>query len=171
MRGLVHVYTGDGKGKTTAAFGLAMRCRGRGGRVLIAQFLKSVKTGEAISAEKLGIEVICNAKPRGFVWEMDENERRELSENTLETLRECERRARDVDLLVLDEVINAVFSKILDEGELLRFLEARPHGVEVVLTGRGAGEAVIGAADYVSRIENVKHPFEKGVAARCGIEF
>jgi cob(I)alamin adenosyltransferase len=168
---MIHVYTGDGKGKTTAAFGLAIRSFGQGGRVLIIQFLKSELSGEGMSAQKLGIEVICRAKPQGFIWEMDEESLRLLCEDTRATFEECVKRAGDFDMLVLDEIICAVDRGIIDENVVLDFISRVPPGLEVVLTGRGAGPRLMEAADYVSQISCVKHPFNCGTPARKGIEY
>ncbi len=168
---MIHIYTGDGKGKTTAAFGLAMRKYGRGGKVLISQFLKPELSGEALVAEGLGIEIIYRTEPRGFIWEMDEENRHLLYKSTQDIFLECKRRVKDFDMLVMDEIICAVGCKMIDEEEVLCFLAQIKYSAEVVLTGRGAGRRLIGAADYVSEIKCIKHPFEHGAAARKGIEF
>jgi len=173
-RGLIHVYTGDGKGKTTAAFGLAMRAAGRGKRVLILQFLKGGRggSGEVSSAKKIGIDVIRfedqvspffdrRVKPSGLKRAMDK-----AIAFAIDKLRDDTH-----DILILDEIITALSSKLLSSGDLQRIIDARPEKTELILTGRGAPGWLIERADYVTEMRMVKHPFDRGIRARKGIEF
>ncbi len=170
--GLVHVYTGDGKGKTTAAFGLAMRAVGRGIRAVIIQFLKGRPSGEVEAAKRLfpDMEVVRFGREE-FV------DPRSPSPEDLELARQGLRFAERAmssglfGLVVLDEVNVAVSLGLIGEEEVLRAVGARAPGVEVVLTGRGAPESFVEAADYVTEFRKVKHPFDRGVPAREGVEF
>jgi cob(I)alamin adenosyltransferase len=170
MSGLLHLYIGNGKGKTTAAVGLSVRAAGRDQQVVFAQFLKSGPTGELRSLEKLGIPVIRSAIQLGFTFQMDEEtkircraEQAHLMEQALEQLK-----TGKVDLLVLDEVIDAVNTGMLDEGTFRSFVEKAD--VELALTGRDPPAWLVEKADYVSEIRKVKHPYDRGIPARKGIE-
>jgi cob(I)alamin adenosyltransferase len=170
--GLIHVYIGDGKGKTTASLGLSLRAAGRDKTVVFAQFLKTGATGELRSLEKLGIPVIRSAVALGFTHRMDAQakilcgeEQRRVLDRVLEVLS-----AGKIDLLVLDEVIDAVNAGMLDEGEFRSLVEHKPPELELVLTGRQPPEWLMDRADYVSEIKKIKHPFDRGINARIGIE-
>ncbi|MDR3343592.1 MAG: cob(I)yrinic acid a,c-diamide adenosyltransferase [Treponema sp.] len=172
MSGLIHVYIGDGKGKTTASVGLSVRAAGRDKKVIFAQFLKSGITGELRSLETLGIPVIRSAIPLGFTCQMDaaaqaacKAEQQRIWNQVLAVVQ-----AGPVDLLVLDEVLDAINTKMLDEQELRSFVEHKPTELELVLTGRGPGEWLMEQADYISEVRKVKHPFTRGIPARIGIE-
>jgi cob(I)alamin adenosyltransferase len=170
MSGLVHVYIGDGKGKTTAAIGLSVRAAGRDMQVVVAQFLKSGASGELRSLEKLGIPVIRSELQLGFTFQMDEETRvrcRKEQEHILERVRERFKSGR-VDLIVLDEVIDALHTGMLDEAEFRSFVET--CGAELALTGRNPPGWLIEKADYVSEVRKVKHPYDRGIHARIGIE-
>lgn len=170
--GLMHVITGPGKGKTTAAFGLAMRASGHGLKVCIVQFLKTgQKTGEVLAARRLkGVEV----EQFGTGQFVD-------PKNPTEEDRKCAREALDFlrkrlskggcDLLILDEANTAASFGLIGSSEILELLKMRGEGVEVVLTGRNAPMDFIEAADYVSIIESRKHPFGAGEGAREGVEW
>jgi cob(I)alamin adenosyltransferase len=168
--GYVQVYTGDGKGKTTAAFGLAMRAAGRGLRVLVLQFMKADPAcGEVVSAGRLGIRV----EQVG----LDHWVRK--GEATPEDLRAAAAgfaRARDLigsgdyDVVVLDELITAVFFELVPVDEVRGLLAGKPTHVELVLTGRRAPDEIIAVADLVTEMRPVKHYFDAGVRAREGIE-
>ncbi|UCE80772.1 MAG: cob(I)yrinic acid a,c-diamide adenosyltransferase [Methanobacteriota archaeon] len=170
--GRVHVITGPGKGKTTAAFGLAMRAAGHGLRVCVVQFMKSGgSTGEVLAAEQLKRVRVAQFGTGKFVGgntitKEDQRSARKAVKHALgqATGGRC-------DLLVLDEVNVAVFFGLISAKEIIDILEARSEGVEVVLTGRNAPDEFIQYADYVSHIDTVKHPFEKGSSGRKGIEW
>ncbi len=170
--GLVHVYTGDGKGKTTAAFGLAMRAVGRGWRVLVIQFLKGRESGEVLAAKRLAPELVVKRfGSETFVSPTSPSE--EDVRLAQEGLREAEEALTSgrYDLVILDEVNVAVSMGLLSEEEVINAVERRAKGVEVVLTGRNAPQSFIDLADYVTEFVEVKHPFKQGLPAREGVEF
>ena len=159
--GLVQIYYGDGKGKTTAAFGLAFRCAGWGRRVVIAQFLKSSPCGELTAAERFPTLTVLRSKGiHKFTFQMNDEEKAVVAENCRTLLRQAAElaRAEEARLLVLDEVIDA----LRDE---------RPAGLEVVLTGHSLPEALERRADYITHMVKEKHPYDRGVTARREIEF
>ena len=172
--GLIHVYCGDGKGKTTAAAGLCIRAAGCGYRVLIAQFMKDGSGNERRVLEGIdGITLMPAPAQVRFSFQMDEAEKKEAAI-------QCERQLAGLralafsgsyDVVLLDEVLYAVRAGFLREEDLLAFLKDRPGHLEVILTGRDPGSRVLAMADYVSEIRKVKHPYEKGIPARAGIEF
>lgn len=150
MSGLIHIYCGDGKGKTTAAMGLAIRAAGSGRRVLILQFLKDGRSSEFASlAHVPNIEVIPQTRRFGFTWTLSEEEKAQARDYNSALLEDAFARAGDFDLLVLDEAVGACTSGMIGEVRLLALLEARPAELEVVLTGRGPSQALLDAAGYV----------------------
>lgn len=171
--GLVHLYCGDGKGKTTAAVGLAVRHSGRGGKVVFAQFLKDGTSGECRVLARLGVTVLA-ANPVGkFSFRMTEEEKAETAAalgRTFDAATGFAVRER-ATLLVLDEICAAVNCGFLPEKTLTEFLESRPDSLEVVLTGRDPSENLQVHADYITEMKKRRHPFDEGVAAREGIEF
>ncbi len=181
MGGCVHIYCGDGKGKTTAAVGQAVRAAGRGKKVLIARFLKTDDSGEiGVLAGLSGITVLPCAKTFGFYSQMTEEQKRSAAEYYNELLQLAWQRAEkeDYDMLVLDEIMAACRYGLTDENDLVQKLESlrksqgsRSRGLEVVMTGRNPSERMIELADYVSEIRKVKHPYDNGLSAREGIEY
>jgi cob(I)alamin adenosyltransferase len=170
-RGIVMVFTGDGKGKTTASFGAALRAVGTGWKVLVVQFVKGPGgTGEAEAAARLAPDLRVVALGKGFVREDRGPSLQEHAEAAREALDLC-RGATDVDMLVMDEVNFALSKGLIAVGDVLEFLDARPPGMTVILTGRGAPREIIDRADLVTEMREVKHPFHKGVKARKGIEY
>ncbi len=172
MAGFIQVYTGNGKGKTTAALGLALRAAGSGFKTYIAQFLKGQPSGEIEAAKRLLPLVRIEQFGReGFITVKDGPDEEDLSraraglEKALEAMLSGEYR-----IVVLDEVNTAVHFKILPEKDVLDFLDKRPAGVEVVLTGRYAPDSFIARADLVTEMNCLKHYFDRGVKAREGIE-
>ena len=160
---LVHIYCGDGKGKTSAAVGMAVRAAGRGLKVVMVRFLKSDDSGEvAVLGHIPGITLLPCEKTFGFVSSMDRETRERAARWNL---------AEGADLLILDEIMAAMTYGMVPEERVLEFLEARPGGLEVVLTGRSPSERILGAADYVSEIRKVRHPYDQGILARKGIEY
>ena len=171
QQGLVHIYYGDGKGKTTAAFGLAFRCAGRGRQVVIAQFLKGGASGEVTAAERFPeITMLRSKAVRKFTFQMNEAEKAETAADCQKLFREAADKARDARLLVLDEAIDATYG-FLPMGELTAFLDSRPEQLEVVITGHSLPGALAERADYISHVEKEKHPYDQGVMARPDIEF
>ena len=172
--GLIHIYCGDGKGKTTAAMGLGMRAAGREKKVLLTQFLKSNKTGELNSIEKLNefFHFLEGRPANKFIWNMNEREIDKLRDEHTERFKVVTRKAVDenYDLLILDEIIATVNNNLVPFEMVVEFLKNKPEGLEVVMTGRDPKEELINLADYVSEIKAIKHPFEKGIPSRVGIE-
>ena len=172
--GLIHIYCGDGKGKTTAAMGLGMRAVGRDKKVLLTQFLKDNETGELNSIEKLGtnFEVFKGIPVKKFFKFMSSEEQINLKNEHVNRFREVTQKAiaEKFDLLILDEIIASTNLDLISLGEVVEFLENKPKGLEVVLTGRNPDERLVKLADYVSEIKAVKHPYEKGINSRIGIE-
>lgn len=173
-KGYVHLYTGDGKGKTTAAAGLAARALGRGLRVGFFQFLKSGRSGisgEVLSLAKLGA-ITVSPETEKFVWDMDGDEKAACGEKQRETLARAEKMAGSFDLLVLDEAVCALDCGMLSAEELCGFIENKPAGLELVLTGRGDIDPLRGHCDYITKMRLIAHPFERcKQGPRKGIEF
>jgi cob(I)alamin adenosyltransferase len=172
--GLIHIYCGDGKGKTTAAMGLTLRCVGGGGRALVYQFLKDGTSGEIGLMKNIdGVEVYDGYKLTGFCFNPTDEEKNAEVEKYAEDMEYISERVHkeQFDLLVLDEVLHAVNMGYVQLNDLLDFLKNRPEKTEVVLTGRNPKSELISIADYVSEIKKVKHPFDKGIGARKYVEF
>ncbi len=165
---MIHVYFGNGKGKTTAAFGLAMRAKGRGFKVCVVQFLKSEDSGETISAKALGIEVYQFGNP-WFVINTPNEEDFKMAEKGFKFAIE-KIYSKEYDLIILDEINVAIFYKLLNVDDLLRVLNTLPPNLELVLTGRYAPQKVIDKADLVTEMKEIKHYYTRGVLARVGIE-
>lgn len=171
-KGLIHIYYGDGQGKTTAAFGLAFRCAGRGRKVVIAQFLKGKVAGEIIAAEGFPNVTIVRGKPtEKFTFQMNDEELKDTAASCANILKKAAEASADARVLVLDEVIDACNYNLLDMDELLTFLKNRPGQLEVVLTGHSLPEALAERADYITNMKKERHPFDKGIAAREDIEY
>ena len=174
MKGLVHIYTGDGKGKTTAAVGLGIRAWGRGMKVLMVQFLKGNESGELIAIRRLGEGFHVNpGQPMGkFTWNMNEEELKQAALLQKKQLEYAQKEAvtGKWDMLILDEIMAAVTTGMIPLEDVLSIISNRPDKLEIVMTGRNAPDSLIKAADYVSNIQEVKHPMNQGVAARRGIE-
>lgn len=173
-KGLIEVYCGDGKGKTTAATGLAVRAAGCGMRVLFVRFLKNEHSGELVVLDKIPeIDVIHLNREFGFVFRMTEAEKQEAKEVYSHLWREAVRRAvaEDYDMLVADEFMAAYGYEFIEHEHALEFLKNKPEKLEVVLTGRNPAPEIQKLADYISEVKKIKHPFEQGIPARRGIEF
>ncbi|MBD8952433.1 MAG: cob(I)yrinic acid a,c-diamide adenosyltransferase [Subdoligranulum sp.] len=165
---MLHLYWGNGKGKTTAAMGLALRALGHGRRVVIVQFLKDGTSGEIAPLRAAGAAVYAcpNAK---FTWLMDEADKAAAREASARALGQA--LAEPFDLLVLDEACAALKSGILDEALLRRAVAFAKNGREVVLTGRDPAPWLQDAADYSTEMRAHRHPYADGVAAREGVEY
>jgi cob(I)alamin adenosyltransferase len=171
-RGMIHVYTGDGKGKTTAALGLALRAVGRGMRVIMLQFLKSSEpTGEILAAEKLKPWLtILPMGRKGFIGRKGPDpEDRRLAEEAVKKVREIYQSA-SCDLLILDEINVAVAFGLVSPDTVLELMREKPPSLELVLTGRNADPRILEGADLVTEMKMIKHYFEKGIGDREGIE-
>lgn len=172
--GYVQIYTGDGKGKTTAAMGLAIRAVGEGLKVAIIQFLKARPTGEIFSIEKLdNIETFRFQKSTKFTWELNEEERKIYIDETREAYNFAMKmiRERKYDLLILDEILAARNEAFLTTEDILRLIDNKKSDMELVITGRNAPDELIEKADLVTEMKMIKHYYEKGVNQRKGIEF
>lgn len=173
-KGLIHIYCGDGKGKTTASMGLSIRAAGRGFRVLITQFLKGRDTGELKSLSLIpGITLVRAKASEKFTFQMTEQELQEAHDQSMEALKNVFAQANngECDLLILDELLGALSCKLIDEDLLSDFLDHKPEELEVVMTGRNPPQWLLDKADYVTEMCMRKHPYEQGVPARKGIEF
>lgn len=174
-KGYVQVYTGNGKGKTTAAVGLAVRAAGNGLRVYMVQFLKSMQTGELESAKKLepNFKIFRFEKKRGFFWTLNDEEKRELKEEIQEAYRFCLDTLKEgkCDLLIMDEVMGALTNQLLTIDQVLELIEFKPENVELILTGRDVPKEIALKADLITEMREIKHYFEKKVPPRKGIEF
>ncbi|MCD7929601.1 MAG: cob(I)yrinic acid a,c-diamide adenosyltransferase [Clostridiales bacterium] len=171
---MVHIYCGDGKGKTTAAMGLALRGAGRGLGVVVAQFLKGEDTGERRAlAHVPGVVLLPLPEQVKFSFQMDEADRREAAERFAALCDQCQElaAAREARMVILDEVCAAVNTGLLPLERVLALLDAVPPETEMVLTGRDPHPALLDRADYVTEMKKIRHPYEKGVRARIGIEF
>jgi len=168
MRGYIQLYTGDGKGKTSAALGLAVRALGRKKRVCIVQFMKGLETGEVLFFQDVkGVE-IKQFGSGNFVFELAQE--RELAKKGLEYARE-QMLSGKFDVIILDEINVAIAMKVIPIEDVLSFLKEKPENVEVVLTGINAPKELLEIADLVTEMREVKHYYKKGVIAREGIEF
>lgn len=177
MQGLLMIHTGDGKGKTTAALGLALRAFGQGLRVLILQFIKNRKDCGEWNAIKL-LEKIPHAPGKieieqrglGFIDRKNFDEHKKLAQETLK-LAEEKILSGDWDLIILDEINYAVKFALISEEELFALIKKRPPNVHLLLTGRNAPQKIVETADLVTEMKLIKHPFQQGVKAQFGIEF
>lgn len=173
-RGLVQVYTGDGKGKTTAAAGLVLRAAGRGLKVIFIQFLKNSDSGEVLLFEKsipeIQVKRFCSQKK--FIWNMNDDEREVLRKETRKGFSEALSIAIEgnCDILVLDEIFGAHKNQFISVDEILNMIKAKAERIEIVLTGRDAPSEIIKVSDLVTEMKNIKHPFERGIKSRDGIE-
>ena len=177
-KGLVQIYTGDGKGKTTAAFGLALRAAGQGHKVLIYQFLKppSLDIGERFALQLGAVRI--RVESLDVPWDMsqsfkDQNAVSQMQKAISEVLERIAQTAekRFYDVLILDEIVFCLSKGLVKLQDIKNIIDRRDPAVEIVLTGRGASRELIALADLVTEMKNVKHPFDEGTSARRGIEF
>lgn len=167
---MLHIYHGDGKGKTTAAMGLALRMAGRGKRVVIAQFLKCEDSGERLVLAQLpGVELLSLPGCLPFTFQLTEGQREEECKRYTDMLTRLCELAPQADLLVLDEVCDAIDCGLVELENVLLLLDS--YSGEVVLTGRQGQEQLLLRADYVTRMGKEKHPFDRGIEARKGVEW
>ena len=175
QQGLVHIYTGTGKGKTTAAVGLGSRASGQGLKVLMIQFLKGRSTGEMETIARLGpnFQLFRYNENDKFTWEMTGNELGGIKGETRIALNYAIEAVinGEWDLIIMDEIMAAVNLGFLPLKEVVEIVKDKPPTLELVLTGRDAPSDLIELADYVSEITARKHPMQKGIMARQGIEY
>lgn len=167
--GLLHLYYGDGKGKTTAAMGLALRALGSGKKVVVLQFLKGSKSGEVPLLEQLGAKIYRGKAGQKFVFQMNEEEK--AATRQLQNANLAAAAADEADLLILDEAGSAWELDMVDKALLQKAVLDRPTGQECVLTAHAAPQWMLDAADYVTEMKCRRHPYQKGIAARQGIEY
>ena len=176
-KGLVQIYTGQGKGKTTAALGLALRAAGQGNSVLIFQFLKPpcLDCGErkAIEAGKLKIRI----EALDVEWNMSKAPGRMKTAEVKKAIKQAIKKIGDAaekrlfDCIILDEIVFCLSQGLAKMEDIKKIIEKRDERVEIILTGRGANKELIAMADLVTEMKKVKHPFDKGISARKGIEY
>jgi cob(I)alamin adenosyltransferase len=168
-RGLVHVYTGNGKGKTTAAIGLAVRAAGRNLKVAFVQFIKGVQTGERIFMENYKAFDIVQLNAGNYRSKSQEQLRNEAQK----TLSYAEKviTGDEYDMVILDEICVALHENLISVQQVLDLLDKKPQRLELVLTGRNAPQELIERADLVTEMHMIKHPYNEGIVARQGIEF
>lgn len=170
-RGLLVVYTGHGKGKTTAALGMVFRALGRGMRVTVVQFIKGKwKTGERLFAERLP-ELRFHVMGLGFTWHSDDLAKDKAAARAAWETARTEIASGERDLVVLDELTYTLHYDFLPLDEVLETLKARPPHVHVVVTGRNAPQALVQAADLVTEMTLVKHPYQGGAKAQIGVDY
>lgn len=171
--GYVHIYCGNGKGKTTTAMGLCTRAAGYGYKVLIYQFMKNNSTNERKILEKIpNITFVDGLEKEKFSFQMSEQEKEERREFYRSQFEKVTKKAEDegYDVLFCDELIYTIGADLFDEQMLIDYIDHKPENLEFILTGQNPGEEVIKRADYVSEIRKIKHPFDQGMPAREGIE-
>lgn len=169
-KGYVQVYTGDGKGKTTAALGLALRAAGAGLKVYIGQFLKKGCYNELKALERFSDRITIEQFGTGcLIYGAPSPEDKAAAEKALKLL-VAALISGEYDMVIMEEGNVAQKFGLISEADLIRAIESRPAGVELVITGRGASPAIIERADLVTEMRSVKHYYEKGVQARAGIE-
>lgn len=173
--GFVQIYTGNGKGKTTAAIGQGIRAYGNGLKVIMVQFLKSGKTGELNTIDELGenFEIFRFEKRRGFVWTLSEEEKLEVKKEVgvaynfiLDIIENCK-----CDMLIIDEIMGVLKNEFLSVEDVLKLIEKKPKNMELIMTGRNVPEEIVNKANLVTEMREIKHYYKEGVPARKGVEF
>jgi cob(I)alamin adenosyltransferase len=174
-KGLVIVYTGNGKGKTTAALGMALRAIGYDHKVCMLQFIKgSWHYGEMDSSKKLEPNFELIAIGKGFVGILDDNSPREEHEKyATEALKICREKifSENYNVIILDEVNYAINLGLIDVEEIIKLIKEKPTSLDLVLTGNHAKDEIIKLADLVTEMKEIKHPFKSGIKAKKGIDF
>lgn len=171
-KGYIQIYTGNGKGKTTAAIGQAVRAAGFGLKTYFAQFMKNFPYSELVSLKNLGNEIVVEQFGNdSFVFAKEQP-----SKLMIESVKEGLERAKEqmlsdkYDLIILDEVCVSIYFKLFSVQEILEFIDSKPKNVEIILTGRYCPKEIIERADLVTEMKNVKHYYDKGITVRQGIE-
>lgn len=174
-KGLIQVYTGEGKGKTTAAIGQGIRAYGNGLKVCMIQFLKGGPTGELLTIQELGdnFKIYRFEKQRDFVWNLND---KEINELKLE-IREGYNFILDIiknnkcDVLIIDEIMAVISNEFLSLNEVMYILDNKPETMELILTGRNTPEEIINKSNLVTNMGCIKHYYDEGIQGRKGIEF
>ncbi len=171
--GFIHIYCGNGKGKTTTGMGLCTRAAGFGYRVLIYQFMKNNKTSERKILEQVpNITFIDGLEQEKFSFQMtpeEKEQRRQYYEQQFNLITQIARE-EDYDILFCDELIYTIRAGLFTESILTDYLKNKPENLEIILTGQDPSQELMNLADYVSEIQKIKHPFDQGIHARLGIE-
>lgn len=175
-KGLVIIYTGNGKGKTTASLGMALRAVGQGMKVLMLQFVKSPEWnyGELVSAKRLAPDFELRALGEGFVGIMGDRQPREVHEQAAQKalkMAEEEIKQNRYDIIILDEILGAIAGNLIAREQAENLLKIKPEKLHLILTGRHAPQELINQADLVTEMKEIKHPFQKGIPAARGIDF
>ena len=173
-QGLIHLYTGDGKGKTTAAMGLAVRAAGAGMKVVFAQFMKGSDTSELKSLSTIdGITIIRSSEDLGWFNSEDSAQTKKYTDVHNNLLGEIETLVMNgqCDMLVLDEVTYPFNYEIFDKDRFINLLADSPETMEIVMTGRNADQFLCDCADYITEMKKIRHPYDLGINGRLGIEF
>lgn len=170
---MIHIYTGDGKGKSTAAAGLALRGIGAGMTVVFVQLLKDGSSSEIAMLCKLGAKVRCCSTGGKFTFQMSDEEKSAVAADINSALDQVAEimSAGSADMIVVDEFFGAYSSGLLGNDLAERIVDSVPENVELVLTGRNAPDSFVNRADYVTVMNKVKHPFDRGIEARRGVEY
>lgn len=172
---MIQVYYGEGKGKTTAAIGQGIRAVGNHYKVIMIQFLKNNETCECEFLKQLepDFTVFHFEKKHNFTWELDEEEKQEIRSETSNALNFAAKviDAGQCDVLILDEILNSVSLGFANESDVCALMDSKSEDLELILTGRDLPDAIAQRADYISYIDKIKHPIDKGIKARKGIEY
>ncbi len=169
---MIHIYFGEGKGKTTAATGLAARAAGSGMKVLFVQFFKDGSSGEVKSLKKLeNITFLYPDTYNGRYATMTDDQKEITKKSYTEAMKKAIAMAKDADLIILDEAVSVFTYGFIDRDELLSFLRDNRETKEIVLTGRDPARQLLELADYATEMRKHRHPFDRGIAAREGIEY
>ncbi len=177
-KGQVHIYTGSGKGKTTAALGLALRAAGWDKKVIFFQFLKppTLKTGERLAIQNSGLPIKIDCT--GFEWDMqnsfnDPAQVQNAQQQIKQILSEITKSARKnkYDIIILDEMVFCVSKNLADIEDIKNLIKSKSPDVDIVLTGAGPTDAILNLADLITEMKPLKHPYDKGTPAKKGLEF
>jgi cob(I)alamin adenosyltransferase len=174
-QGYVQIYTGNGKGKTTAAIGLGVRAAGHKYKVIMVQFLKANDTGELYSIKQLEpyFKIFRFEKKRDFFWNLTDEQKVELKNEIKEAYEFVENilKYEKCDILILDEIMGTLKNKLIEEEDVLHLIDIKPKSMELISTGRNVPQNIIEKADLVTEMKDIKHYFKEGVASREGIEY
>lgn len=173
---MIHLYYGDGKGKTTCAIGLSVRALGNGFPVIFVQFLKSRQAGEIRMLENLGAKIIRGKGTLKFTFQMTDDEKKATRKISIDNfnlaIESCKKFENEKHFfLIFDEICSAWNNDFLDKSKVESFLSNLPKNCEMILTGRNPPDLFLKISDYVTEMKKEKHPFDKGVKARIGVEF
>lgn len=174
-QGYVQIYTGNGKGKTTAALGQAIRAAGNGLKVYMIQFLKTGNSGELEIAKILGdrFEIFRFQTQEGFFWNLNDEEKAIVKSEVDKAFDFANKvvKTNSCDVLILDEIMAVISNKLLQDKQIIEIIDNKPSNMELILTGRNAPETIVSKADLVTEMKKVKHYIDKGIFAREGIEY